>query len=98
MFRLKTGDYIKGIAREKHDKDKFAPLIFVSDVNGIKPGEAFNRLSFEDLTPIYPNQRIRLETTKENIFRVHSLADSNFKFHHAYKNAGAHQHGPSVGS
>ena len=67
MFRLKTGDYIKGIAREKHDKDKFAPLIFVSDVNGIKPGEAFNRLSFEDLTPIYPNQRIRLETTKENI-------------------------------
>ena len=67
MFRLKTGDYIKGIAREKHNKDKFAPLIFVSDVNGIKPGEAFNRLSFEDLTPIYPNQRIRLETTKENI-------------------------------
>ena len=67
MFRLKTGDYIKGIAREKHDKDKFAPLIFVSDVNGIKPGEAFKRLSFEDLTPIYPNQRIRLETTKENI-------------------------------
>ena len=67
MFRLKTGDYIKGIAREKHDKDKFAPLIFVSDVNGIKPGEAFNRLSFEDLTPIYPNQRIRLETTEENI-------------------------------
>lgn len=66
MFRLKTGDYIKGIAREKHDKDKFAPLIFVSDVNGIKPGEAFNRLSFEDLTPIYPNQRIKLETTKEN--------------------------------
>ena len=66
MFRLKTGDYIKGIAREKHDKDKFAPLIFVSDVNGVKPGEAFNRLSFEDLTPIYPNQRIKLETTKEN--------------------------------
>jgi transcription termination factor rho len=67
MFRLKTGDYIKGIAREKHDKDKFAPLIFVSDVNGIKPGEAFKRTSFEDLTPIYPQERIKLETTSENI-------------------------------
>lgn len=67
MFRLKTGDYIRGIAREKHDKDKFAPLIFVSDVNGIKPGEAFNRPVFEDLTPIYPNVRIKLETNKEMI-------------------------------
>lgn len=67
MFRLKTGDYIRGIAREKHDKDKFAPLIFVSDVNGIKPGEAFNRPVFEDLTPIYPNERIKLETNKEMI-------------------------------
>lgn len=67
MFRLKTGDYIRGIAREKHDKDKFAPLIFVSDVNGIKPGEAFNRPVFEDLTPIYPNERMRLETNKEMI-------------------------------
>ncbi len=67
MFRLKTGDYITGIAREKHDKDKFAPLIFVSDVNGIKPGDAFNRTSFEDLTPIYPNEKIKLETGKETI-------------------------------
>lgn len=67
MFRLKTGDYIKGIAREKHDKDKFAPLIFVSDVNGIKPGDAFNRRGFEDLTPIYPDQKIKLETDKKTI-------------------------------
>ena len=67
MFRLKTGDYIKGIAREKHDKDKFAPLIFVSDVNGIKPGDAYNRPVFEDLTPIYPNERIKLETTSDQI-------------------------------
>lgn len=67
MFRLKTGDYITGIAREKHTRDKFAPLIFVSDVNGIKPGEAFNRPLFEDLTPIYPNERISLENSKDNI-------------------------------
>lgn len=67
MFRLKTGDYIEGIAREKHDKDKFSPLIFVSTVNGIKPGDAFNRDLFEDLTAIYPNQRISVETDSKNI-------------------------------
>ena len=67
MFRLKTGDYIEGIAREKHDKDKFSPLIFVSSVNGIKPGDAFNRPPFEDLTPIYPNERISLETDSKHL-------------------------------
>lgn len=67
MFRLKTGDYIEGIAREKHDKDKFSPLIFVSTVNGIKPADAFNRDLFEDLTPIYPNERISVETDSKNI-------------------------------
>ena len=66
MFRLKTGDYIRGIAREKHARDKFAPLIYVSDVNGIKPGVAFNRPMFEDLTPIYPNEKISLETGKNH--------------------------------
>ena len=67
MFRLKTGDYIEGIAREKHDKDKFSPLIFVSSVNGIKPGDAFNRPPFEDLTPIYPNERISVETESKHL-------------------------------
>lgn len=67
MFRLKTGDYIEGIAREKHDKDKFSPLIFVSTVNGIKPGVAYNRELFEDLTPIYPNERISVETDDTHI-------------------------------
>lgn len=67
MFRLKTGDFIKGIAREKRDKDKFSPLIFVSDVNGLKPGDAFNRSNFETLTPIYPNLKLKLETSKNSI-------------------------------
>lgn len=67
MFRLKTGDYIKGIARVKKDKDKFSPIIFVSDVNGLKAADAFNRSNFESLIPIYPNQRLKLETSKENI-------------------------------
>ena len=67
MFRLKTGDFIKGIAREKRDKDKFSPLIFVSDVNGLKPGDAFNRANFETLTPIYPNEKLKLESSKDSI-------------------------------
>ena len=67
MFRLKTGDFIKGIARVKKDKDKFSPLIFVSDVNGLRAADAFNRSNFESLTPIYPNQQLKLETSKDNI-------------------------------
>lgn len=67
MFRLKTGDFIKGIARVKRDRDKFSPLIFVSDVNGLKAADAFNRSNFESLTPIYPNQKLKLETSKDKI-------------------------------
>src|SRR5699024_2196034 len=65
MFRLKTGDFIKGIARVKRDRDKFPPLIFVSDVNGLKPGDAFNRSNFDTLTPIYPKEKLILETSKD---------------------------------
>ncbi|MDD7464527.1 MAG: transcription termination factor Rho [Anaerococcus sp.] len=67
MFRLKTGDFIKGIARVKRDRDKFPPLIFVSDVNGLKPGDAFNRSNFDTLTPIYPKEKLILETSKDAI-------------------------------
>ncbi|MGO3018732.1 MAG: transcription termination factor Rho [Anaerococcus sp.] len=67
MFRLKTGDYIKGIAREKRDRDKYSPLIFVSDVNGLKPADAFNRPNFDTLTPIYPKEKLILETSKGSI-------------------------------
>lgn len=65
MFRLKTGDYIKGIARYKDSKDKFSPLIFVSDVNGLKAADAYKRSSFENLTPIYPEEKLSLEIGKD---------------------------------
>lgn len=64
-FKLKTGDYISGIARIKRDKDKFSPLIFVSLVNGISPIDSYNRPNFENLTPIFPHDKIKLEV-KEN--------------------------------
>lgn len=60
-FRLKTGDYIKGLIRSGKDKDKFAPLIYVLQINGKSPENSYKRLNFEDLKPVYPNSLINLE-------------------------------------
>ena len=62
-FRLDKGDKVKGIARIPTEGDsKFPALIFVGEVNGESPEKAFKRIKFDDLTPIYPNERLRLET------------------------------------
>ena len=61
-FRLETGDLVKGISRCK-EGEKFPSLIFVGEVNGEHPEKAMKRIRFDDLTPIYPNERLRLETT-----------------------------------
>ena len=60
-FGLKTGDVVSGIARHKSDKEKFAPLVYISSVNGGPPTDIINRPKFEDLTPVFPNERLRLE-------------------------------------
>lgn len=60
-FNLKTGDIITGNKKEKTQGDKFSALLFISAVNGIPPFEAAKRPHFEDLTPVFPNERIRLE-------------------------------------
>ena len=61
-FGLKTGDIIMGNTRIKTQGEKFSALLFVSTINGLRPSEAMKRKNFEDLTPIFPNKRIRLET------------------------------------
>ena len=61
-FRLETGDMVKGISRCKED-EKFPSLIFVGEVNGEHPEKAARRKRFDELTPIYPNERLKLETT-----------------------------------
>ena len=66
-FNLKTGDIITGNKKEKTQGDKFSALLFISDVNGIPPFEAAKRPHFEDLTPIFPNERIRLERKEAGI-------------------------------
>lgn len=62
-FRLDTGDVVKGIKRTPKEGEKFPALIYVGEVNGEHPEKAMKRRSFDDLIPIYPNERIRLETT-----------------------------------
>ena len=61
-FNLKTGDIVTGNTRIKtSEKEKFSALLFVTSVNGQHPAEAQKRPSFENLTPIFPNERLRLE-------------------------------------
>ena len=60
-FNLKTGDIVAGNTRVKTQQEKFSALLYVSSVNGYHPGVAQKRKNFEDLTPIFPNRRIRLE-------------------------------------
>ena len=60
-FNLKTGDIVRGNIRVKTQGEKFGALLFVKSVNGLKPEEATKRYNFEDMTPIFPDDRIRLE-------------------------------------
>lgn len=61
-FRLNTGDKVKGIGRAAKETEKFSALIYVNTVNGDAPEVAMKRKNFDDLTPIFPNRRIHLET------------------------------------
>ena len=60
-FKLSTGDMLKGIARNPREGEKFPALIYVSAVNNDSPEVAIKRTNFSDLTPIFPNRRIKLE-------------------------------------
>ena len=66
-FKLKTGDYIKGLIRPKGDSEKFPPLIYVLGLNGHSPENAYKRNDFETLKPIYPTALINLENEKTAI-------------------------------
>ena len=60
-FNLKTGDIVCGNTKVKSEREKFSALLYVTSVNGYHPSEAQKRTNFEDLTPIFPNQRLNLE-------------------------------------
>ncbi|MDD7254091.1 MAG: transcription termination factor Rho, partial [Firmicutes bacterium] len=66
-FRLKTGDIVCGNTRIKTQSEKFSALLYITTINGYPPAVAAKRKSFEDLTPIFPNQRLRLETNRSGL-------------------------------
>ena len=61
-FNLKTGDKINCVTRLPHEGERFGALLYVNTVNGEEPGAAIRRPKFDDLTPVFPNQRLKLET------------------------------------
>ena len=66
-FGLKTGDIISGNTRVKTQQEKFSALLFVTKINGVHPSEAMKRQNFEDMTPIFPDKRLRLENGKSSV-------------------------------
>ena len=73
-FNLKTGDKIRGITRLPKEGERFGALLYVVTVNGDEPGAAIRRPDFDDLTPVFPYQRLRLENgTKDLSMRLIDL-------------------------
>ncbi|MFV0361864.1 MAG: Rho termination factor N-terminal domain-containing protein, partial [Suipraeoptans sp.] len=66
-FRLKTGDYVKGNLRVAKENEKFRALLYINSINGKNPSAVYQRKNFEDLTPIYPKERLTLEVDKNRI-------------------------------
>lgn len=61
-FNLRTGDIICGNIKVKTEKEKFSALLYIRTVNGMPPYEAQRRGKFENMTPVFPDSRINLET------------------------------------
>jgi transcription termination factor Rho len=65
-FDLKTGDTVSGQVRPPHEGEKYFALVKIEAVNFESPDEARNKILFDNLTPLYPQERIKLETSREN--------------------------------
>lgn len=66
-FNLKTGDIISGNTRIKSQQEKFSALLYLKKINDLAPSEAAKRCNFEDMTPIFPNERLRMEREQRGI-------------------------------
>ncbi len=66
-FNIKTGDLVTGYVRASKDNEKFNALLYVKSVNGDTPDKTIRRPNFEDLTPIYPTERLTLSTENSEI-------------------------------
>jgi transcription termination factor Rho len=66
-FDLKTGDTVSGQVRPPHEGEKYFALVKIEAVNFESPDEARNKILFDNLTPLYPQERVKQETVRENI-------------------------------
>src|SRR6202142_361317 len=66
-FDLKTGDSISGNVRPPHEGEKYFALVKIEAINFESPEETRNKILFDNLTPLYPQERVKMETVRENI-------------------------------
>ncbi len=66
-FAMRTGDYIEGEIREPKEKERFFALLKVNSLNDSEPGNSRKKVPFENLTPLFPEERISLETGPKSI-------------------------------
>lgn len=66
-FRLRKGDKILGLTRDRKETEKFSPLIYINEINDIKISDLKARKDFDDLIPIYPNEKYILENKKDEV-------------------------------
>ena len=64
-FALRKGDYVKGATRPPASNEKYPALLRVDEISGLTPDEAKDRVRFEELTPLFPDERLRLELADE---------------------------------
>ena len=73
-FNLKTGDIVTGSTRMKTQQEKYSALLYIKSINGFEPSAATRRYNFEDMTPVFPNERLRMEREpKEVAMRIVDL-------------------------
>ena len=73
-FGLRTGDLVTGKTRPSKEGERFLALLYITAINGIDPEEAIKRKPFEELVPIYPNERFTLESENDIDSRDQNLA------------------------
>ena len=77
-FDLKTGDTISGQVRPPHEGEKYFALVKIEAVNFESPDEARNKILFDNLTPLYPQERVKLETLRENPIAINQALLDDF--------------------
>jgi transcription termination factor Rho len=66
-FNMKTGDTVRGQVRAPKEGERFFALLKIESINGVEPEAIRDRINFDNLTPLYPNERLRLETTPNEV-------------------------------